>query len=137
MWGPTPLKKLRQATDLPLRATKETACAIGRSMVATERHLLLNLSGIKEKDKTFLLDALLSPPGLFGDAVSLVTERFQEAKKQYLCLSSVSEVHLSSPQVPRGCCQGAAQALYVGLLIPTTAIGECFSPQLYMVLWQK
>lgn len=32
--------------------------------------------------KSFLLDALLLPPGLFGDAVSSVVKRFQEAKKQ-------------------------------------------------------
>lgn len=47
-----------------------------------ERHLWLNLSGIKEKDKTFFLDALLSPAGLFVDAVTSVVERFQEVKKQ-------------------------------------------------------
>lgn len=34
----------------------------------TERHLWLNLSGIWEKDRTFLLDAPLSPSGLFGDS---------------------------------------------------------------------
>lgn len=79
------IKKLRRATDLSLRATKETAHAIGPSMaalVATERHLWLNLSDIKEKDKAFLLVALLPPSGLFGNAVSLVVKRFQEAKRQ-------------------------------------------------------
>ncbi|XDV15099.1 hypothetical protein PO909_015239 [Leuciscus waleckii] len=85
--GPTPedIAELRKATDLSLRATKETARAIGRSMaamVATERHLWLNLSGIKEKDKSFLLDAPLSSSGLFGDAVASVVDRFQETKKQ-------------------------------------------------------
>lgn len=50
--------------------------------IALERHLWLNLSNIKEKDKSFLLDATLSPPGLFGDAVNSVIERFQEVKKQ-------------------------------------------------------
>ncbi len=61
------------------------ARAIGRSMaamVATERHLWLNLSGIKEKDRAFLLVAPISPSGLFGDAVNMVVDRFQEAKKQ-------------------------------------------------------
>ncbi len=85
--GPTPgdLAELRRAADLSLRVTKETARAIGRSMaamVATERHLWLNLSGIKEKDRAFLLDAPISPSGLFGDAVNMVVDRFQEAKKQ-------------------------------------------------------
>ncbi|KAL1276542.1 hypothetical protein QQF64_036165, partial [Cirrhinus molitorella] len=77
--------ELRRATDLSLRATKETAKSIGRSMaalVATERHLWLNLSDMDDKDRFFLLDAPLSPSGLFGDAVNSVVERFQEARKQ-------------------------------------------------------
>lgn len=40
-------------TDLSLHVTKQTVCAIGHSigaMVATERHLGLNLTGIKERD---------------------------------------------------------------------------------------
>lgn len=83
--GPEAITELRRATDLSLRATKETARAIGRSMaalVATERHLWLNLSEMKDKDRAFLLDAPLAPPGLFGDAVNSVVERFQESKKQ-------------------------------------------------------
>ncbi|XP_048017809.1 uncharacterized protein LOC125249543 [Megalobrama amblycephala] len=79
------IQELRKATDLSLRATKETAKSIGRSMaalVATERHLWLNLSDIKERDKSVLLDAPVSPLGLFGDSVTSVVERFQEAKRQ-------------------------------------------------------
>ncbi|XP_048037449.1 uncharacterized protein LOC125262674 [Megalobrama amblycephala] len=79
------IQEIRMATDLALRATKETAKEIGRSMaalVATERHLWLNLSDIRERDKASLMDAPLSPAGLFGDAVTTVVERFQEAKKQ-------------------------------------------------------
>ncbi len=68
--------------DLSLRATKETACAIGRSMVVAERHLWLTLSNIKDRDRVFLLDAPLSPSGLFGEAVGAVVDRHQEAKKQ-------------------------------------------------------
>ena len=83
--GPDEIRELRRATDLSLRATKETARAIGRSMaalVATERHLWLNLADIKDKDRSFLLDAPVDPSGLFGDAVNSVVERFQESKKQ-------------------------------------------------------
>lgn len=46
------IKKLCQATDLCLHAIKEMAYAVGHTMsalVATERHLWLNLSGIKER----------------------------------------------------------------------------------------
>ncbi len=55
--------ELHRDTDLSLRATKETARAIGRSMaalVATQRHLWLTLSQISEKDRFFLLDAPIS-----------------------------------------------------------------------------
>ncbi len=52
------------------------------ALVATERHLWLNLSELQDKDRFFLLDAPLSPSGLFGGAVDTVVERFQEAKKQ-------------------------------------------------------
>ncbi|KAI2653716.1 PTS system lactose-specific EIICB component [Labeo rohita] len=79
------ISELRRTADLSLRATKETARAIGRSMaalVAAERHLWLTLSDMKEKDRVFLLDAPLSPSGLFGDAVNSVVDRYQEARKQ-------------------------------------------------------
>ncbi|KAL0150783.1 hypothetical protein M9458_053901 [Cirrhinus mrigala] len=79
------ISELRRAADLSLRATKETARAIGRSMaalVAAERHLWLTLSDMKEKDRVFLLDAPLAPSGLFGDAVNSVVDRYQEARKQ-------------------------------------------------------
>ncbi|MGL4479963.1 MAG: hypothetical protein ACRCVK_17290 [Aeromonas veronii] len=79
------IQELRMVTDLALHATKETAKGVGRSMaalVATERHLWLNLSDIRDRDKAALMDAPLSPVGLFGDAVTTVVERFQETKKQ-------------------------------------------------------
>lgn len=85
--GPTPedIAELRKAADLSLRVTKETARAVSHSMAAmvvSERHLWLNLSGIREKDRAFLLDAPILPSGLFGDSVNIVVDRFQEAKKQ-------------------------------------------------------
>lgn len=75
-------KELRKATDLSLPATKETARAIGHSMTAMvvkERHLWMNLSGIKERDKSFLLDTPLSPPGIFGDTVNTVFKDKKQA----------------------------------------------------------
>ncbi len=78
------VRDLRRTADLALHATKETARAIGRSMaalVAAERHLWLTLSDMKEKDRVFLMDAPLAPSGLFGDAVDLVADRYQEARK--------------------------------------------------------
>ncbi len=80
------IRELRKSADLSLRATKETALAIGRSMaalVAAERHLWFgSLSDIKDRDRVFLMDATLSPSGLFGDAVDSVVDRHQEARRQ-------------------------------------------------------
>ncbi len=86
---PEAVKELRRATDLAMRATKHTACAMGRSMagsVAAERHLWLNLTEIREKEKVFLLDAPISQSGLFGEAVSSVVEKFRSAKTQSAAL---------------------------------------------------
>ncbi|CAM4537370.1 unnamed protein product [Leuciscus chuanchicus] len=80
---PDAVAELRCTTDLALLATKQTAAAIGRSlaaMVATERHLWVNLAGIREKEKTFLLDAPVSPSEFFGASVEAVVGRFREAK---------------------------------------------------------
>lgn len=49
------------------------------ALLAAERHLWLNLSDIKEKDKAFLLDAPFSFPGHFGNAMNMRVERFQKA----------------------------------------------------------
>ncbi len=86
---PEAVKELRRATDLALRATKHTARTVGRSMagsVAAERHLWLNLTEIREKEKVFLLDAPISQYGLFGEAFSSVVETFRSAKKQSAAL---------------------------------------------------
>ncbi len=82
---PEAVKELRRATNLALGATKHTARAVGRSMagmVTVERHLWLNLTEIKEKDKSFLMDARISKDGLFGDSVTAVVEKFRVAKQQ-------------------------------------------------------
>ncbi len=86
---PEAVKELRRATDLALRATKQTAHAVGRPMagsVAAERHLWLNLTEISEKEEVFLLDAPISQSGLFGEAVSSVVEKFRSAKTQSTAL---------------------------------------------------
>ncbi|KAL0183542.1 hypothetical protein M9458_019238, partial [Cirrhinus mrigala] len=78
------LTELRSATDLALRATKATAQAIGRSMaslVVLERHLWLTLTEIKDADKVPILDAPVSPTGLFGPAVEGFAKCFSAAQK--------------------------------------------------------
>ncbi len=87
---PEAVKELRRATDLALRATKHTARAVGRSMALrwpAERHLWLNLTEIREKEKTFLMDAPISQSGLFGEAVSAVVDKFRSAKTQSAALN--------------------------------------------------
>lgn len=77
--------ELCHTTDLAFWATKQTVAAIGRSMVAVvmERHQWLNFLGIKEKYKYFLLDAPISPSGLFGTSIETVVERFKEMYPLY------------------------------------------------------
>ncbi len=130
---PEAVKELRRATDLALRATKHTARAVGRSMagsVASERHLWLNLTEIREKEKVFLLDAPISQSGLFGEAVSSVVEKFRSAKTQSAALkqfmprrtrdhstpSSLSREHLLPRKEPFG--GSGAQATHGGLGSP-------------------
>lgn len=37
--------------------------------------------GIKETDKAFLLNTLISPSALFGDVVNTIVNRYQESRK--------------------------------------------------------
>ncbi len=131
---PEAVKELRRATDLALRATKHTARAVGRSMaasVAAERHLWLNLTEIREKEKTFLMDAPISQSGLFGEAVSAVVDKFRSAKTQSAALnqfmprrardfSTPSSVSREQPPPRREPPSGGAQATR---LPPTTVWG--------------
>ncbi len=55
--------------------------------VAAERHLWLNLTEIREREKVFLMDAPISQSGLFGQAiVSAVVDKFRSAKTQSAAL---------------------------------------------------
>ncbi len=132
---PEAVKELRRATDLALRATKHTARAVGRFMaasVAAERHLWLNLTEIREKEKTFLMDAPISQSGLFGEAVSAVVDKFRSAKTQSAALNQFmprrardfstpsSSVSREQPPPRREPPSGGAQATR---LPPTTVWG--------------
>ena len=59
------------------------------ALVATERHLWLNLSDIKDKEKNVLLDSPVSTHGLFGNAVSAAVDKLQEASKQAAALQKL------------------------------------------------
>ncbi len=73
-------------------ATKRAAQAIGRTMgfmVVQQRHLWLTLADLKDADRKVLLNAPITPSGLFGDAVQLIIERFAEAQKRAKAMSHV------------------------------------------------
>ncbi len=77
--SPDEVAEQHRTTDLALRATKQAATAMGRSMAAmvvTERHLWVNLADLRKKEKGFLLDAPISPSELFGTSVETVVEKF-------------------------------------------------------------
>ncbi len=95
--SPNTVCELRRATDLSLRAAKETAKSIGRFMVAlvaTERRSWLNLSNIKGKDKNFLMDAPISTS---GGAMNLVVERINESANQAAAFQKLlpRRIHIS------------------------------------------
>ncbi|MGL5882283.1 MAG: hypothetical protein ACRCY0_03465, partial [Synechococcus elongatus] len=104
--SPDAVAELRQATDLALRATKQTAASIGRSMaamVATERHLWLTMTDIGEKEKGSLLDAPVSPSELFGGSVEAVVGRFREAKARSAAFKNCIPLRSDSgPRQPGG-----------------------------------
>ncbi|KAK2836097.1 hypothetical protein Q7C36_013966 [Tachysurus vachellii] len=121
--GTADIEELRHTADLTLRATKHTARAVGRSMaalVATERHLWLTLSDLPDKDRAVLLDATMAPPGLFGDAVTVVVNKFQESKKQsaafqqYLPLRSHGAVWRQPQPGPSGHREAQKQSVAQG-----------------------
>ncbi len=85
------VKGLRAVTDFALIAMKRAAQAVGKAMcfMVLQRHLWLNLADLKEADRKVLLNALVTPSGLLGDAVEFITERFVEAQKHAKAMSHV------------------------------------------------
>ncbi len=90
--SPDAVNGLHDATDFALMATKYAAQAIGKDngfLVVLQRHLLLCL---KDTDRKVLLNAPVTPSGLFGDAVESIIERFVEAFQQQTMRSRSSSV---------------------------------------------
>ncbi len=88
-----------KAPTLPL---KPCCCGSGHSLAAlivTERHLWLNLSGLKKKDRSFLLDAPVSPAGLFRTAVETVVRKFREAKVKSAVFEHYIPRHRQRPSI--------------------------------------
>ncbi len=104
--SPDGVAELRRTTDLALRATKQAATAMGRSMAAmvvTERHLWVNLADLEKKEKGFLLDAPVSPSELFGTSVDTVVEKFREARARSAAFKTfIPRRSRSEPEQSRG-----------------------------------
>lgn len=106
--SPKAAVELCHTTDLALWTTMQTVAAIGHSMVAMvvmERHQWLHFLGIKKKYKYFLLDAPISPYGLFGTSVETVVERFKEISRRCIpCKfeSRISDSFKPTDQYPGG-----------------------------------
>ncbi len=104
--SPVEVAELRRTTDLALRATKQAATAMGRSMAAmvvTERHLWVNLADLEKKEKGFLLDAPVSPSELFGTSVETVVEKFKEARARSAAFETfIPRRPRSEPEQSRG-----------------------------------
>ncbi len=104
--SPDEVAELRRTTDLALRATKQAATAMGRSMAAmvvTERHLWVNLADLEKKERGFLLDAPVSPSELFGTSVDTVVEKFREARARSAAFKTfIPRRSRSEPEQSRG-----------------------------------
>ncbi len=101
---PEATKDLRAATDFALMATKRAAQSVGKAMgfmVVLQRHLWLNLADLKDADRKVLLNAPISPSGLFGDAVETITERFAETQKRAKAMSHVMPRRAPQQQTAR------------------------------------
>ncbi len=126
-------KDLRAATDFALMATKRAAQAMGKAMgfmVVLQRHLWLNLADLKEADRKVLLNAPVTPSGLFGDAVESITERFAEAQKRAKAMSHVMPRRTFQQQTARSrssSAPGSAQRRDIPRPVP--AVGTATAPR--------
>lgn len=100
VYPPHAVSEKHITTDLALRATRQAAPSLGRfvaTMVMTERHLWLSLSGIKECDKAVLVDAPDLPSGLFGTSVEVKVDRFREARTQSATFGKFNPHRVQAP----------------------------------------
>ncbi len=65
-----------------------------------ERHLWLNLSQIKDKDRAFLLNDPISPSGLFGGAVKFSRRQVSRDLKLGL-IGGVSPNRVQAPHIEK------------------------------------
>ncbi len=99
-------------------------------MVVLQRHLWLNLADLKEADRKVLLNALVTPSGLFGDAVESITERFAEAQKRAKAMSHVMPRRTFQQQTARSRSSSAPGfAQQRDIPRPAPAVGTATAPR--------
>ncbi len=97
-------------------------------MVVLQRHLWLNLADLKEADRKVLLNAPVTPSGLFGDAVESITERFAEAQKRAKAMSHVMPRRTFQQQTARSSsAPGSAQRRDIPR--PAPGVGTATAPR--------
>lgn len=72
------------------------------AVVAVEKHLWLSLLGIRESDKTDLLDAPVLPSRLFGTAIEMVLEKYREARVQSAAFKKFIPCRVQASLKPSG-----------------------------------
>ncbi len=104
-------------------------------LVATERHLWLNLSSIKRK--ILSCGCFYFPSGLFGDAVKSVVERFQESAKQAAAFQILLPTVLISPGLLSGRSpKHLSRAWLIVLpLLNNGDMGSALNPSLRSIKW--
>ncbi len=73
-------------------------------MVVLHRHLWLTFTELKDADRRALLNAPVSPSGLFGDAVEAIVERFSKAQKLSRAMSHFLPCFYSSWPITSPAC---------------------------------
>ncbi len=120
-------------------ATKRAAQSVGKAMgfmVVLQRHLWLNLADLKDADRKVLLNAPVTPSGLFGDAVE--SERFAEAQKRAKAMSHVMPRRAFQQQTVRSrslSAPGSSQRRDIPR--PAPAGGTATAPRQEPDVWRK
>lgn len=92
------LKDLDQGEGLSQCSTAHFMSA----MVAVEKHLWLSLLGIRESDKTVVLNASVLPSRLFGTSIEMVVEKYREARAQSAAFKKFIPRRVQAPLKPSG-----------------------------------
>ncbi len=98
-------------------------------MVVLQRHLWLNLADLKDADRKVLLNAPVTPSGLFGDAVESITERFAETQKRAKAMSHMMPRRAFQQQTARSRSSSAPGSAQRRDIPRPPRRGDCYCPR--------